>query len=52
MVDGDGKPLAGKPVTVRLLERQWSSILQASDFTEGKPKYRTEVVDEKRLEKT
>jgi uncharacterized protein YfaS (alpha-2-macroglobulin family) len=52
MVDGDGKPLAGKPVTVRLLERQWSSILQAGDFTEGKPKYRTEMVDEKRLEKT
>ncbi|HEX4505804.1 MAG TPA: alpha-2-macroglobulin family protein, partial [Alphaproteobacteria bacterium] len=52
MVDGNGNPLAGKPVTVRLLERQWSSILQASDFTEGKPKYRTEVVDEKRMEKT
>jgi uncharacterized protein YfaS (alpha-2-macroglobulin family) len=52
MVDGNGNPLAGKPVTIRLLERQWSSILQASDFTEGKPKYRTEVVDEKRLEKT
>jgi uncharacterized protein YfaS (alpha-2-macroglobulin family) len=52
MVDGNGNPLSGKPVTLRLLERQWSSILQASDFTEGKPKYRTEVVDEKRLEKT
>jgi uncharacterized protein YfaS (alpha-2-macroglobulin family) len=52
MVDGTGNPLAGRPVTVRLLERQWSSILQASDFTEGKPKYRTEVVDEKRMEKT
>ena len=52
MVDGNGNPLAGKPVTIRLLERQWSSILQAADFTEGKPKYRTEVVDEKRMEKT
>lgn len=52
MVDGDGKPLAGRPVTLRLKERQWSSILQASDFTDGKPKYRTEVIDEKRLEKT
>jgi uncharacterized protein YfaS (alpha-2-macroglobulin family) len=52
MVDGDGKPLAGKQVTLRLKERQWSSILQASDFTDGKPKYRTEVVDEKRMEKT
>jgi uncharacterized protein YfaS (alpha-2-macroglobulin family) len=52
MVDGDGKPLAGRNVTLRLLQRQWSSILQASDFTDGKPKYRTEVVDEKRLERT
>jgi uncharacterized protein YfaS (alpha-2-macroglobulin family) len=52
MVDGDGKPLSGRPVTLRLLQRQWSSILQASDFTDGKPKYRTEVVDQKLLEKT
>jgi uncharacterized protein YfaS (alpha-2-macroglobulin family) len=52
MVDGDGNPLAGRDVTLRLKQRQWSSILQASDFTDGKPKYRTEVVDEKRLERT
>ncbi len=52
MVDGNGNSLSGKQVTVRVLQRQWSSILQASDFSEGKPKYRTEVVDEKRLEKT
>ena len=51
MVDGEGKPIAGKNVTLRLLQRQWSSILQASDFTDGKPKYRTEVVDQKRVEK-
>ena len=52
MVDGTGKPLAGKDMTLRILQRQWSSILEASDFSEGKPKYRTEIVDEKRLEKT
>ncbi|HEV2678787.1 MAG TPA: alpha-2-macroglobulin family protein [Aliidongia sp.] len=51
MVDGDGKPVPGRNVTLRLLQRQWSSILQASDFTDGKPKYRTEVVDQKRVEK-
>ncbi|HVJ55263.1 MAG TPA: alpha-2-macroglobulin family protein [Aliidongia sp.] len=52
MVDGDGKPIAGRNVTIRLLQRQWSSILQASDFTDGKPKYRTEVADEKRIERS
>jgi uncharacterized protein YfaS (alpha-2-macroglobulin family) len=52
MVDGAGNPIAGKSMTVRLLQRQWSSILEAGDFTRGKPKYRTEIVDEKRLEKT
>jgi uncharacterized protein YfaS (alpha-2-macroglobulin family) len=52
MVDGTGKPIAGKTMTLRLLQRQWSSILEASDFTRGKPKYRTEIVDEKRLERT
>ncbi len=52
MVDGDGKPIAGKNVTLRLKQRQWSSILQASDFTDGKPKYRTEVADEKRIERS
>lgn len=52
MVDGAGQPIAGKTMTVRLLQRQWSSILEASDFTRGKPKYRTEIVDEKRLERT
>jgi uncharacterized protein YfaS (alpha-2-macroglobulin family) len=52
MVDGEGKPIAGRNVTIRLLQRQWSSILQASDFTSGKPKYRTEVADEKRIERS
>ena len=52
MVDGDGKPIPGRTITLRLKQRQWSSILEASDFTEGKPKYRTEVVDEQRIERT
>ncbi|HLY57829.1 MAG TPA: alpha-2-macroglobulin family protein, partial [Stellaceae bacterium] len=51
MVDPHGKPIAGRSVTLRLLQRQWSSILEASDFSDGKPKYRTEVVDEKRAER-
>jgi hypothetical protein len=52
MVDATGKPLAGRPVTLRLLRRQWSSILQASDFTNGQAKYQTVVVDEKLIERT
>jgi uncharacterized protein YfaS (alpha-2-macroglobulin family) len=52
MVDAAGKPIAGRPITLRLLRRQWSSILQASDFSDGKAKYQTEVVDETLLERT
>jgi uncharacterized protein YfaS (alpha-2-macroglobulin family) len=52
MVDANGKPLAGKPITLRLLRRQWSSILQASDFSNGQAKYQTVVVDEKLIERT
>lgn len=47
----DGKPLAGKDVTVRLLRREWHSVLQASDFSEGKARYVTDVVDEKAEER-
>jgi alpha-2-macroglobulin len=52
MVDGEGKPIVGRSITLRLKQRQWSSILEASDFTDGKPKYRTEVLDEKRIERS
>jgi uncharacterized protein YfaS (alpha-2-macroglobulin family) len=52
MVDAKGNPLAGRPMTLRLLRRQWSSILQASDFTNGQAKYQTVVVDEKLIERT
>jgi hypothetical protein len=45
--DGQGKAIAGQQVTVRLLHRQWNSILQASDFTQGSAKYVTEVIEDK-----
>ncbi|KIM00344.1 Large extracellular alpha-helical protein [Paramagnetospirillum magnetotacticum MS-1] len=50
--DGQGKPIAGQKVTVRLLKRQWNSILQATDFTQGSAKYVTETVEEKVAETT
>jgi uncharacterized protein YfaS (alpha-2-macroglobulin family) len=52
MVDDDGKPLSGRSITLTLLRRQWSSILQASDFSNGHTKYQTVVVDEKLIERT
>ncbi len=48
----DDKELSGQVVTVRLLHRRWHSVLQASDFSEGKARYVTEVVDEKERELT
>jgi len=50
VVGPDDKPLAGQAVTVRLLQRQWHSHLQASDFSDGVARYRTDVVDEKLTE--
>ena len=46
----DDALLAGQAVTVRMLHRQWHSVLQASDFSEGKARYVTDVVDEKVFE--
>jgi uncharacterized protein YfaS (alpha-2-macroglobulin family) len=46
----DDAPLAGQLVTVRLLHRQWHSVLQASDFSEGKARYVTDIVDDKVFE--
>ncbi|MES2638037.1 MAG: alpha-2-macroglobulin family protein [Myxococcota bacterium] len=43
----DGKAKAGQAVTVRLFARRWDSHLQASDFSDGKARYVTDVVDEK-----
>ncbi|TNE88930.1 MAG: alpha-2-macroglobulin [Deltaproteobacteria bacterium] len=45
-VGPDGKPIADQELTVRLVQRQWHSHLQASDFTEGSARYVTDVVDE------
>ena len=45
-LDGDGKPAPGLKLTVRLVHRQWNSILQASDFAQGAAKYDTQVIDE------
>ncbi|MBV8199012.1 MAG: alpha-2-macroglobulin, partial [Acidobacteria bacterium] len=47
VVGPDDQPLAGQAVTVRLLQRQWHSHLQASDFSNGVARYRTDVVDQK-----
>lgn len=45
VVGPDGEPIAGKQVTVRLLNRQWHSRLQASDFSDGVARYVTDVTD-------
>src|SRR5205085_451781 len=45
VVGPDGTPLAGQDVTVRLLRREWHSILRAGDFSQGVAKYVTDVVD-------
>ncbi|MEI6557774.1 MAG: alpha-2-macroglobulin family protein [Rhodospirillaceae bacterium] len=50
--DAQGKAVAGQPVTVRLIRRQWNSILQASDFTQGSAKYITEVIEDTVAETT
>lgn len=47
VVGPDDELLAGREVKVRLLLRQWHSHLQASDFSDGVARYRTDVVDEK-----
>ncbi|MGO9673674.1 MAG: MG2 domain-containing protein [Methylocella sp.] len=50
-VDAKGAPLAGLEMTARLVKRNWSSTLQASDFSQGAAKYVTEVVDETLVER-
>ena len=45
-LDGDGKPVAGLAMTVKLIHRQWNSILEASDFAQGSAKYQTQVIDD------
>ncbi len=50
-VDGENKLLAGQEVTLRLLKRQWHSYLKETDFSEGKAKYVTDIVEEPITEK-
>ena len=44
-LDAAGKPRAGIDMTVRLIKRDWNSVLQASDFTQGTAKYVTQEID-------
>ena len=48
----DGELVAGQRLTVRLVHRQWHSVLRASDFSDGVARYLTDVVDEKVAETT
>ena len=50
-VDAEGKPLAGLDMTVRFIKRNWTSVLQASDFSQGSAKYVTQVMDETLVER-
>jgi hypothetical protein len=47
VVGPDNKLIPDMDITVRLLNRQWHSTLQAGDFSTGAAKYVTDVVDEK-----
>lgn len=44
-VGPDGKLVSGTEITVRLIQRQWHSVLQASDFSDGVARYVTDTVD-------
>ena len=45
VVDAQGKPIVGQHVKLRLLHRQWHNHLEAADFSQGKAKYVSDVVD-------
>jgi uncharacterized protein YfaS (alpha-2-macroglobulin family) len=45
-LDGQGHALAGLQMSVKLIRRNWNSVLQASDFAAGAAKYDTQVIDE------
>lgn len=51
-LDYNSKPLAGKEIQLRVLQRQWHSYLVESDFTTGQAKYVSDVVDQPILEQT
>jgi len=50
-VDGNGEPVEGLEMTARLIHRNWTSTLQASDFSQGSAKYVTQEIDETLLER-
>ncbi|MGO4569656.1 alpha-2-macroglobulin [Rhizobium sp. 2YAF20] len=50
-VDGNGDPVAGLEMTARLIHRNWTSTLQASDFSQGSAKYVTQEMDDTVLER-
>ncbi len=50
-LNAEGQPLAGQEVLLRLLKRQWHSHLKETDFSQGKAKYVTDVVEETVTEK-
>ncbi len=50
-VDGKGAALAGLEMTARFIRRNWSSVLQASDFAQGSAKYVTQTIDETLVER-
>lgn len=45
VLDHQEKPVAGIPLTLRVLQRQWHSYLNETDFTTGEAQYTTDVVD-------
>ena len=45
-LDGEGHEVSGLAMTVKLVHRQWNSVLEASDFAQGSAKYQTQVLDE------
>lgn len=51
-LDGDGALRPGVEISVRLLQRQWHSWLQASDFSDGEARWVTDVVDDEVLART
>ncbi len=44
-LDAAGASRAGLDMTVRLIKRDWNSVLQASDFTQGTAKYVTQEIN-------
>lgn len=50
-VNGKGEAVEGLEMTARFIRRNWTSVLQASDFSQGAAKYVTQVIDETLVER-